>query len=110
MAPQEIADAYFAAMRVQDIDGLLALFGEDGVIVWPDGREIAGHSAIREAYARIWQHPSNNPQPGPLLVAADCFACEVHSRLPDGSDRRTLNLFRIGVDGLVMRMDSYRQG
>lgn len=110
MTPQEISDRYFAAMIAQDLEALLALFAEDGVIVWPDGRAILGKAAIREAYAAMFTRPTNNPAPGPLMVGPESFSTQVHSRLPDGSERRTINLFRLGADGLVKRMDSYRQG
>jgi hypothetical protein len=110
MTPEAIADAYFAAMHAQDVEALLALFTPGGVIVWPDCRALSGHTEIRAAYARMFQAPGNNPRPGPLMIAAGRFSCEVHSRLPDGSERRTVNVFELGEDGLVRRMASYKQG
>lgn len=110
MTPQEIADRYFGAMRAQNLEALLALFAEDGVIVWPDGRAIEGKPAIREAYAGMFQHPGNNPAPGPLMVGQEGFSTQVESRLPNGEARRTINVFRIAADGLLARMDSYKQG
>jgi hypothetical protein len=110
VSPQEISDRYFAAMRMQDLETLLALFTEDGVIVWPDGRAIEGKAAIREAYAAMFTRPSNNPAPGPLMVGPESFSTQVESRLLDGETRRTINVFRLAVNGLVARMDSYRQG
>jgi len=107
---QEIADRYFAAMRAQDLDALLALFDEAAVIVWPDGRAIEGKAAIREIYARMFQNPSNNPAPRTLMSGPDSFAVQVDSRLPDGTARRTINVFRRAPNGLIARMDSYRQG
>jgi hypothetical protein len=110
MTPQDVADRYFTAMREQSVDALLSLFAPDGLIVWPDGREIAGHADIRTAYEGMFTRPKNNPQPGPLMVGPDCFSTQVLSRLPDGSERRTINIFQLGTDGLVTRMDSYKQG
>jgi hypothetical protein len=109
VTPQNIAERYFAAMRAQDVEALAALFSADGVIIWPDGRRIEGVQAIRATYAAMFQHPSNNPAPGPLMIGPDRFAAEVHSRLPDGGERRTINVFETGADGLVTRMSSYRQ-
>jgi hypothetical protein len=110
VTPQDIADAYFAAMRAKDVDAFIALFAKDGVIVWPDGRRIEGHEAIRSTYVALFQHPSNNPSPGPLMTGPDCFATEVHSRFDDGTERRTTNVFVLAENGLVTRMSSYRQG
>jgi hypothetical protein len=110
VTPQEISDRYFAAMRAQDLEALLALFAADGEIVWPNGTRLVGQDAIRQAYAGMFQRPGNNPAPGPLMIGPGCFSTEVLSRLPDGSERRTINVFTFGDDGLVTRMDSYRQG
>jgi hypothetical protein len=110
MNAQIIADRYFAAMRAQDLDAFLTLFADDASIVWPDGRAVTGIDEIGAAYTRLFANPSNNPQPGPIMSGANAFATEVHSRLPDGSERHTINVFHVGSDGLVTKMSSYRQG
>jgi hypothetical protein len=109
MNSQDVANRYFAAMRAQDLETLVAVFEADGVIVWPDGQSFEGTAAIRAAYAAMFTGPSNSPSPGPLMLAPDRFSTEVHSRFPDGSERRTVNVFRVGENGLIARMDSYRQ-
>ena len=106
---QDLADRYFAAMRAQDLDALLSVFDQAGVIVWPDGRAIEGKPAIREVYARLFQNPSNNPAPGALMIGPESFAVEVTSRFDNGETRRTINVFRLAPNRLVARMDSYRQ-
>ena len=110
MPEQKIANRYFAAMRDQDLAALLALFDAAGVIVWPDGRTIAGKAAIAKVYAALFQHPSNNPEPGPVMIGPASFSTQVDSRFANGETRRTINVFRLGADGLITRMDSYRQG
>lgn len=110
MTMQTMVDDYFAAMRAQDVAALVRIFAPDGKIIWPDGRAIAGHEAIRETYTKLFTMPSNNPAPGPLMAGPNCAACEVHSKLPDGSERRTINVFHFCDDGLINRMSSYRQG
>jgi len=107
---QQQADDYFAAMRAQDVAGLVALFAEDGTFIWPDGRCITGHAAIRATYERLFAMPGNNPVAGPLMQGPRCAAAEVHSRLPDGSARRTVNVFDFDGEGLITRMASYRRG
>ena len=109
MTEQEIADRYFAAMQAQDLEALVAVFDEGGVIVWPDGRRIEGREAIRETYTRLFEHPSNNPSPGSLMIGPESFATEVASRFASGETRRTTNVFRLAPNGLIARMDSYRQ-
>ena len=109
MREQEIADRYFAAMRAQDLEALLAVFDEAGIIVWPDGRRIEGKAAIRDTYSRLFEHPSNNPALGTLMLGPESFACEVASRFDSGETRRTTNVFRLTANGLIARMDSYRQ-
>lgn len=110
MTPQTIADRYFAAMREQKLDLLLSVFDDGGIIVWPDGRMIEGKAAISDIYARLFQSPSNNPAPATLMIGPESFAVEVASRFDDGTTRRTTNVFRLTSEGLVARMDSYRQG
>lgn len=109
MSEQDIADRYFAAMQAQDIDALLEVFDEAGNIVWPDGRRIEGKAAIREIYTRLFQNPSNNPAPETLMIGPESFAVEVASRFASGETRRTANVFRLATNGLIARMDSYRQ-
>lgn len=110
MIEQDIADRYFAAMRARDIEALLNLFEEDGLIIWPDGRRVEGKPAIRDIYSRLFQGPSNNPSPGALMIGPESFASEVSSRFDSGETRRTINIFRLSAHGLIARMDSYRQG
>ncbi|UVO52642.1 nuclear transport factor 2 family protein [Sphingomonas sp. SUN039] len=110
MSRTDAVAAYFAAMRAQDLEAFAALFSDNAEIVWPDGRAVSGIDAIRTTYARLFEHPSNNPQPGPVMMADDCCATEVHSKLPDGSERRTINVFHFGADDRFIRMASYRQG
>ena len=109
MTEQDIAERYFAAMRAQNLDALLEVFDEAGVIVWPDGRRIESKTAIRETYARLFEHPSNNPSPGALMIGPESFAVEVASRFASGETRRTCNVFRLAANGRIARMDSYRQ-
>lgn len=109
MREQKVADRYFAAMRAQDVAALLDVFDVAGIIVWPDGRRIEGHAAIRDTYSRLFEHPSNNPAPGTLMIGPESFACEAASRFASGETRRTTNVFRLSEGGLIARMDSYRQ-
>lgn len=106
---KQLTDRYFEAMRVQDVVLLISVFAPDAVLVWPDGTRIEGHAAMRETYERLFRHPSNNPVPGPLMIGPESVSTQVASRFADGTTRRTCNVFRLAPDGLLARMDSYRQ-
>ena len=43
------------------------------------------------------------------MIGPDSFAVEVASRFASGGTRRTTNVFRLSANGLIARMDSYRQ-
>lgn len=110
MNPTSLAETYFAHMRARDVDGLEALFAEGAVIILPDGREVAGHAAIRGMYQHIFSSGAPTPEllvsiPGPAGIAT-----EIEARLPDGGRRRTGNFFHLGADGRIIRLSIYRRG
>lgn len=107
---QRVANAYFAAMCAQSLDQLMVLFANDALIVWPDGRAIEGKSSIAPAYERIFAGRSNNPDPGSIMLGPHSFSTEVVSRFSGAETHRTINVFRLNDAGLIVRMDSYRQG
>jgi uncharacterized protein (TIGR02246 family) len=47
--PQEVADAFAAALARRDLDGALAMWSEDAAILAADGSLVEGRAAIREA-------------------------------------------------------------
>jgi len=47
--PEEVADAFAAALARRDLDGALAMWSEDAAIVAADGSLVEGRVAIREA-------------------------------------------------------------
>ena len=48
--PMEIHAAFEKAFNAGDLDGLVALYEKDGLLVAGPDRIVTGHSAIREAY------------------------------------------------------------
>ncbi len=47
--PEEVAEAFAAALARRDLDGALSMWSEDAAIVAADGSLLAGRAAIREA-------------------------------------------------------------
>ena len=110
MTPNELAERYFAAVRAKDIDTFVGLFAEDALYVMPDGRSFTGHAEIRQWQTMVFG--SGSPFPTPLtIVAGDGgVAVEVEARLPDGSARRTCNLYTLAPDGRIQRLSVFKQG
>lgn len=105
-----LADRYFAHMHGRDLDGLAALFTEEAVVVLPDGREVAGLTAIRGMYQHIWSAGAPSPAPLATIAARNGVAVEIEASLPDGSSRRTANFFHTGPDGRIVRLSIYKRG
>ncbi len=111
MTPQDVADRYFTAMRTGSVAGLTILFAQEGAICWPDGTLLDGKDAIKAGYERLFANATTNPSSGRLMIADDrYFSVQVTTLLADGSARRTINVFQLNADGLIERLDSYRQG
>jgi uncharacterized protein (TIGR02246 family) len=108
--PTELAELYFAHMRQRDLEGLAALFTEDAVMLLPDGRELAGLTAIRGMYQYIFSGQAPSPTPLAVVAGAELVAVEIEARFEDGTSRRTANFFHLGADGRIVRLSVYRRG
>jgi ketosteroid isomerase-like protein len=110
MTPTELAEQYFTVMRRRDLDGVIALFADDSVMILPDGKEVEGRAALRELYARIFWDNAPTPAPVATIAGADSAACEIETRLGDGSLRRTANFFHLDAAGRIVRLSVYKRG
>jgi uncharacterized protein (TIGR02246 family) len=110
VTPNEIADRYFACMRGRDLEGLAALFAEDAAFVLPDGREVAGLTAIRGMYQHIFAAQAPSPTPVARVVGPNAAAVEIEARFEDGSSRRTANFFHLDAEGRIARVSVYARG
>jgi uncharacterized protein (TIGR02246 family) len=110
MTPSELAQRYFECVRAADIDGFVALFAEDAVMVMPNGRECVGIAQIRESETAVFAHGA--PQPTPLAIIANehGVAAEVRVDLPDGSARYAANIYHLAPDGRIQRLSVYMRG
>ena len=54
-AIRDLASRYAHCVWQKDVEGIVALFTEDGVMDTGEGRPIEGHAAIRKVYGRIFE-------------------------------------------------------
>jgi hypothetical protein len=107
MNPKDIADRYFAAIRARNIDDLIALYADDATFVLPNGTESKGIAAIRETHERVFASGAPVPSPQAFIVGDSAVAVEIEARLPDGSSRRTANLYHLDSQGRIQRLSVY---
>jgi ketosteroid isomerase-like protein len=98
--PEELNRLVLERLNAADVDGLVALYEPDAVLMLPDGRRAEGAEAIRAAYAGL---VADRPvfAPGRVLpavrngdlaltavrVAGGAVTVEVARRQPDGTWR-----------------------
>ena len=73
----ELIRRYFDAFNRQDLEGVMPCFGDDAVIVGPDGSRSEGAAEIRKAYAASFKAiPDGKCVPRTLLGADGAGAVE----------------------------------
>lgn len=107
MTGEELKHHYFTAMRGADLEGVLALFADDAVVILPDGKERAGKAALTEMFGGIFSQSRPAPSPGTVIGGNGAWAVEVETQLPDGRRRNTANFFTLNDAGQIARMHSY---
>ena len=110
MIPTELAERYFAAVRAKDIDAFVALFAEDAHFILPGGQTFEGKDAIRETQTKVFAAGAPFPTPLTIIAGDGGLAVEVEARLPDGTVRRTVNLYTLAEDGRIARLSVFKQG
>jgi len=108
--PSAVADRYFECVRSHDLEGLVALFAKDAILILPDGRELIGVDAIRAMYQHLVNGSAPTPWPTAAIVGSNDAAVEIESHLPDGAVRRTANFFHFDVRGRIARLSVYKRG
>jgi ketosteroid isomerase-like protein len=75
--PEELADLWIERAAAQDLDGLVALYAPDAVMLLGDGPPAVGHDAIRAVHAPLVAEPARFPlgRRLPTLVCADIALC-----------------------------------
>jgi ketosteroid isomerase-like protein len=106
----ELVDRYFASIRSQDLDGLIAFYAEGATLTLPDGRELAGVAAIRAMYSSLFAAQAPSPRPIAVIAGEHGVAAEIEATLPNGTVRRTANFFHLESDGRIKRLNIYARG
>ncbi|MET0588660.1 MAG: NAD(P)-binding domain-containing protein [Novosphingobium sp.] len=105
--PGATVDAYFAAVRAKDIDAWIALFAEDATYILPNGSVYQGKAAIRDIQQSVFASGAPFPTPTGRIVGSEGIAIEVEAALPDGSVRRTTNIYRFNEAYKIQSLGVY---
>lgn len=108
--PNAAVDAYFAAVRAKDIDAWMALFAEDALYMLPNGAEFQGKAAIRAFQLKVFGAGAPFPTPIGRIVGSEGIAAEVEAKLPDGTVRNTVNVYRFDDAGRIVSLRVYMRG
>ena len=107
-SPEETAEAYFAAIRAHDVEGIKKVFAPTGELVTPTGTFV-GPDGIAEFYAgQAFAAPDLQPQTGPFVIGAGRVAVEIVLQMY-GQKSRVADFFEIR-DGLIYRLTVYLGG
>ena len=105
--PEDLGRLFLERANDGDLDGLVELYEPGAVLAFPPGEVIAGHDAIRDAYAALLANrPAFTGEPRPALSNGDWAltstglpdggaTAEVAHRQPDGTWRWVIDQPRI---------------
>jgi len=107
-SPADVAQAYFAAIRARDVDGLKKLFAPTAALVTMTGTYV-GPDNIAEFYSgQAFTAPDLEPNVGPFVIDGDRLAVEIILQMY-GQNSRVADVFEIR-DGLIQRLAIYLGG
>jgi uncharacterized protein (TIGR02246 family) len=105
--PEEVAKAYFNAVRTKDLDAFGELFAEDAVFVFPDGKDYVGLPAIIEMERAAFANTGPSPTPRVMILGDKAVAGEADVELADGRVIQAANLFYLNDEGKIQRLSSF---
>ena len=108
--PNAVVDSYFAAVRAKNIDGWIALFADNASYTLPNGNQFEGKQAIREFQSSVFAAAAPFPTPTGRIVGSEGIAAEVEAKLPDGTVRNTVNVYRFDEAGKIRSLSVYMRG
>jgi steroid delta-isomerase len=105
------AEAYLARVNARDIDGLVALFAPDAVLLAAGGQRLQGADAIREFYAStvLAAEPSVRAVHFVQQDASCVMELEATTAAAPGSTARLADVLTVGGDGRIVRLAIYMQ-
>ena len=107
-SPKAVAEAYFAAIRARDVEGIKTVFAPAGELVTPTGSYV-GPDRIAEFYtAQAFTAPDLQPQVGAFVIDGERLAVEIVLQMY-GQKSRVADVFEIR-DGLIQRLAVYLGG
>jgi uncharacterized protein (TIGR02246 family) len=105
--PKAVTDRYFAAIKARSLDDLMALYAEDATFVLPNGKEAKGIAAIRELHQYVFKAAAPVPMPRAWVIGDASAAVEIEAQMPDGTHRRTVNVYYLNDRGQIERLSVY---
>jgi steroid delta-isomerase len=105
------ANAYIARVNAGDLDGLVALFAPDAVVLAAGGQRREGAAAIRDFYAdtvlvaRPHVQAVHFVQQDPSCV----MELEATTAAAPGATARLVDVLTVGGDGRIVRLAIYMQ-
>jgi hypothetical protein len=79
------------------------------VVILPDGKEVAGTSAIREMESRVFATGGPMSQPTAVVAGNRSVAVEIDVHLAGGTVMKAANFFQLNEAGLIQRLSVYRK-
>ena len=97
-------------IAIDDIDGLVALYADDAVITLPNGTQVVGAEAIRAFQTSVFGTAAPFPTPTGRIVGSEGIAAEAEAKLPYGTVRNTVNVYRFDEAGKIVSLRVYMGG
>ncbi len=108
--PQEVVDAYLAAVSAGDVDAAMDLYSDNPTVEDPVGNDvIAGRKAVREFYERAFVMPMKAEPTAPAGVAntAVAFSFRLTVGEPAVMEMDIVDVFHLDGNGKIESMRAY---
>lgn len=105
------ADAYIDRVNARDLDGLVALFAPDALLIAAGGQRLHGTDAIRGFYADTVLRAAPAVR-GVHFVQQDAtcvMELEATTAAAPGMTARLVDVLTVGSDGRIVRLAIYMQ-
>ena len=107
LAIRELIELYSDAVTRRDWETAGAVFAEDAVFVFPDGKDYVGLPAIIEMERAAFAGTSPSPTPRIMILGDNAVAGEADVELAGGRVIQVANLFYLNDEGKIQRLSSF---